>query len=58
MTAEVPDPGAAEPQDTPDRPENILTAADVSVGFRVGGSIASRLRHEDHILRAVDGVSL
>jgi oligopeptide/dipeptide ABC transporter ATP-binding protein len=36
----------------------ILTATDISVGFRVGGSIAARIRHEDHILRAVDGVDL
>jgi oligopeptide/dipeptide ABC transporter ATP-binding protein len=41
------DPGGAGP---------ILTASDVSVGFRVGGSIVSRLRHEERILRAVDGV--
>jgi oligopeptide/dipeptide ABC transporter ATP-binding protein len=38
--------------------EPILMASDLSVGFRVGGSIASRLRHEEQILRAVDGVDL
>jgi oligopeptide transport system ATP-binding protein len=36
----------------------ILTATGLSVGFRVGGSIVSRIRHEEHILRAVDGVDL
>ena len=36
----------------------LLTASGLSVGFSVGGSIVSRLRHEERILRAVDGVDL
>jgi oligopeptide transport system ATP-binding protein len=47
-------PGEPEPAGQ----EPILMASDLSVGFRVGGSISSRLRHEERILRAVDGVDL
>jgi oligopeptide/dipeptide ABC transporter ATP-binding protein len=36
----------------------LLTATGLSVGFRVGGSIMARRRHEEHVLRAVDGVDL
>jgi oligopeptide/dipeptide ABC transporter ATP-binding protein len=36
----------------------LLTATGLSVGFSVGGSIVARLRHEERILRAVDGVDL
>jgi oligopeptide transport system ATP-binding protein len=50
------EPAPVSPQPAAQGP--ILTAAGLSVGFRVGGSIASRLRHEEHILRAVDGVDL
>jgi oligopeptide transport system ATP-binding protein len=36
----------------------ILTASGVSVHFGVGSPLAARLRHEDRMLRAVDGVDL
>jgi len=36
----------------------LLTAAGVSVTFTVGSAIAARLRHEERVLRAVDGVDL
>ena len=36
----------------------LLTAAGLSVTFGVGSSIAARLRHEERVLRAVDGVDL
>jgi len=36
----------------------LLEATGLSVGFPIGGSIAARLRHEQRVLRAVDGVDL
>jgi oligopeptide/dipeptide ABC transporter ATP-binding protein len=36
----------------------LLTATGLSVGFSVGSSVVARLRHEQHVLRAVDGVDL
>jgi oligopeptide transport system ATP-binding protein len=42
----------------PGEPGPLLTATDLSVGFAVGGSIVGRLRHEERVLRAVDGVDL
>jgi len=36
----------------------LLTADGVSVTFSVGSSVAARLRHEERVLRAVDGVDL
>jgi oligopeptide/dipeptide ABC transporter ATP-binding protein len=39
-------------------PDELLTATGLSVGFPMGGSVLSRLRHESRVLRAVDGVDL
>jgi oligopeptide transport system ATP-binding protein len=36
----------------------LLEATGLSVGFPIGGTIAARLRHEQRVLRAVDGVDL
>ena len=36
----------------------LLVATGLKVGFPIGGSIAARLRHEQRVLRAVDGVDL
>jgi oligopeptide transport system ATP-binding protein len=36
----------------------LLTASGVSVTFAVGSSLNARLRHEERLLRAVDGVDL
>ena len=36
----------------------LLTARDLSVSFAVGSSIVARLRHEERLLHAVDGVDL
>jgi oligopeptide/dipeptide ABC transporter ATP-binding protein len=36
----------------------LLTASGLSVTFTVGSPLAARLRHEEHLLRAVDGVDL
>ncbi|MEP7025098.1 MAG: ABC transporter ATP-binding protein [Actinomycetota bacterium] len=36
----------------------LLTAAGLSVTFSVGSPLAARLRHEQYLLRAVDGVDL
>ena len=36
----------------------ILAATGVAVSFPVGSSIAARLRHQQHLLHAVDGVDL
>ena len=38
--------------------EPLLVASGVSVTFDVGSSVASRLRREERVLRAVDGVDL
>jgi oligopeptide transport system ATP-binding protein len=54
MTAPTPAPTEA-PQ-----PEQggLLTASDIAVTFGAGSSMVSRLRHEERLLRAVDGVDL
>ena len=36
----------------------ILVARGVSVSFAVGSKLAARVRHEERLLRAVDGVDL
>ncbi len=36
----------------------MLVATGLSVGFPVASALAARLRHEERILRAVDGVDL
>jgi oligopeptide transport system ATP-binding protein len=36
----------------------LLTAQDVRVAFRAGDTLAARLRHQQRLLRAVDGVDL
>jgi oligopeptide/dipeptide ABC transporter ATP-binding protein len=36
----------------------LLTASGVSVSFPVGSQLAARIRHEERLLRAVDGVDL
>jgi peptide/nickel transport system ATP-binding protein len=38
--------------------EPLLSARDVSVSFPVGSRVAARMRREEHLLRAVDGVDL
>ena len=38
--------------------EPLLTARGVSVSFPVGSQLAARFRHEERLLRAVDGVDL
>jgi peptide/nickel transport system ATP-binding protein len=38
--------------------ETLLTARRISVFFPVGSPVMARLRHEEHLLRAVDGVDL
>jgi oligopeptide/dipeptide ABC transporter ATP-binding protein len=44
---------AAAPPDGP-----LLAATGLSVGFPVAGALAARIRHEERVLRAVDGVDL
>src|ERR1700751_805141 len=36
----------------------ILEAAHVEVSFSVGSSLGARLRHQQHVLHAVDGIDL
>src|SRR6266581_9290601 len=36
----------------------LLSATDVRVSFTVGTSLAARIRHEQRLLRAVDGVDI
>ena len=38
--------------------QDILQAAGIEVSFSVGSSLAARLRHQQHLLHAVDGVDL
>ncbi len=45
------------PSATPSE-EPLLSARDVSVSFQVGSRLAARLRGEERLLRAVDGVDL
>jgi oligopeptide transport system ATP-binding protein len=54
----VTEPSPAPAAPGPAAPEVILAATDIRVGFSVGGSILARIRHEERILRAVDGVDL
>jgi oligopeptide transport system ATP-binding protein len=49
-------PAAAAP--VPAETGALLTARGLHVTFGVGGSIIARLRHEERLLRAVDGVDL
>jgi oligopeptide/dipeptide ABC transporter ATP-binding protein len=46
--------------DTPLAADNpaLLTAREVFVSFRTGDALSARLRHTEHVLRAVDGVDL
>jgi oligopeptide/dipeptide ABC transporter ATP-binding protein len=48
-TSEVQPPDAAGP---------LLAATDLAVSFALGSAIIARLRHEAHVLHAVDGVDL
>ena len=36
----------------------LLDARDISVSFSLGSAIVARLRHEEHVLHAVDGVDM
>jgi len=36
----------------------LLDARDVAVNFSLGSAIISRMRHEEHVLHAVDGVDM
>jgi oligopeptide/dipeptide ABC transporter ATP-binding protein len=38
--------------------EPLLSALGISVTFPIGSQLAARIRHEDNVLRAVDGVDL
>jgi oligopeptide/dipeptide ABC transporter ATP-binding protein len=49
VTADLLPPGEAGP---------LLAATDLSVGFQLGSAIIARLRHEAHVLHAVDGVDM
>jgi len=51
-------PAAAPDLVTPDPAGPLLDARDLSVSFSLGSAIAARLRHEQRVLRAVDGVDL
>jgi oligopeptide/dipeptide ABC transporter ATP-binding protein len=53
--AKIPAPA---PGHGPDDAGPLLTATDVMVGFPVASSVGARLRHEERMLRAVDGVDL
>jgi oligopeptide transport system ATP-binding protein len=48
--------GAAWEPGTPGEP--LLAARDIAVWFPVGSQLGARLRHEERLLRAVDGVDL
>jgi oligopeptide/dipeptide ABC transporter ATP-binding protein len=52
------DSPAPAPGEVPGATGPLLTATDISVGFPVASSIGARLRHEERMLRAVDGVDL
>ena len=52
----VPMKGAGEAGGGPRGP--MLTATNLSVGFSVMGPLAARIRHEERVLHAVDGVDL
>jgi oligopeptide/dipeptide ABC transporter ATP-binding protein len=52
-------PGAAGAPREPGTPgEPLLAARDIAVWFPVGSQLGARLRHEERLLRAVDGVDL
>ena len=57
-------PGSSQPagpaglQGQPTAGETLLAARGVSVFFPVGSPVMARLRQEEHVLRAVDGVDL
>ena len=38
--------------------QDILEAADIEVSFSVGSPLGARLRHQQHLLHAVDGIDL
>src|SRR6202012_6002141 len=38
--------------------QDILVATGITVSFSVGSSLGARLRHEQHVLHAVDGIDL
>ena len=42
----------------PDEAGPLLTATDLSVSFQIGSALSARLRHEAHVLHAVDGVDM
>ena len=46
-------PGLVPPPDGP-----LLEATDLAVSFSLGSALIARLRHEEHVLHAVDGVEL
>jgi oligopeptide transport system ATP-binding protein len=54
------EPAVAEPSDAvPSVPgEPLLSARDIAVWFPVGSQLGARLRHEERLLRAVDGVDV
>jgi oligopeptide transport system ATP-binding protein len=58
MTATPADNPAAAPGPPSGDIGPLLTATGISVGFPVASSIGARLRHEERLLRAVDGVDL
>jgi oligopeptide/dipeptide ABC transporter ATP-binding protein len=58
MTAMPADSPAPAPGQVPGDAGPLLTATDVMVGFPVASSVGARFRHEERMLRAVDGVDL
>src|ERR1700745_2269439 len=48
------------PPPRPDAPGTgpLLAATDIAVQFAVGSALSARIRHEQRMLRAVDGVDL
>jgi oligopeptide transport system ATP-binding protein len=49
-------PAAATPVTDPSAP--LLDATGVSVTFSIGSALAARIRHQQHVLHAVDGVDM
>jgi oligopeptide transport system ATP-binding protein len=49
-------PAAAPPATDPAAP--LLDAVGISVNFPIGSALAARIRHQEHVLRAVDGVDM
>ena len=49
---------APAPAETIAPGEPLLSARGISVGFPIGSQLAARMRHEDNVLKAVDGVDL